>query len=191
LKAVLLLFAAIYTISIEGYTEPLNEGDDLTLMCILTPPDADIPEPVIFFTQTDSRIRQSLLSGGTYAKSNISVEDGGEYTCVAGVAEDSVTVMVLAARDSGNVAALLSSSVDKALTAPIVGLSIAALIAFMMITVCMLRKRRHSLAIKNGRYHFIYNEIFVCVFSLNSFTSLFACADMVSPIVGMDEEATL
>ena len=140
-------------LTIEGYTEPLNEGDDLTLTCKLIPPDAELDDPIsITFTQDDSSDETTVVVGRTYAKRNITTADAGEYRCEAGQLRDSVIVVITAAQDSGNLAA--QSQTDVATLAPIIGISLAAFIAFMAITVYLLYKRRYSsiYADSSGRY---------------------------------------
>jgi hypothetical protein len=133
----------------------LDEGDNLILTCILTgPPDADIPGPVLYFTHNNFTIRLPLLSGRTYAKSNISVADGGEYKCQAGDAQDSVMVEVVAAQDSGNVAALASANVEWDLIALIIGISIALFSAFVAVIFFIQRRKRRYVVEVQGKCHF-------------------------------------
>ena len=160
--------------TIEGYTDPLNEGDYLTLTCKVTPPDAQLDFPLrILFTKEGASTPRELVVGWTYSKRNVTTADGGEYRCEAGRLGESVVVEILAAQDSGNVAAQSQTNVAKA--APIIGISIAVFIVFIITTIYVLHRRRlHNQEIndeylnetdgrkyprKYASHHFFYNHM--------------------------------
>ena len=122
----------------------MAEGDDLTLICKLTPPDAELDDAIIItFMQEGSNFVTPVVIGRTYAKRNVTTADSGEYRCQAGNLGDNVTVVIINPGDSGNIAAL--SQQEVATLAPIIGISLAVFIVFMTVTIYVLSKKRAGL----------------------------------------------
>ena len=133
-------FSEKITLTIEGYVEALNEGDDLSLTCKVTPASAQLNDAIIItFTQEGLSVATLMTVGRTYAKSNVTTADAGEYRCEAGELRDNVTVIIRNTQESGNLAA--QSKTQAATLAPIIGISVAAFIAFLAATAYLLYRK--------------------------------------------------
>ena len=102
-----------------------------------------LDDPIIItFMQEGTSFVTTLVVGRTYAQSKITTADAGDYSCEAGHREDSVTVVITATGDSGNISAQDQVAIAK--LAPIIGISLAAFLAFMAIATYLLYRKKRS-----------------------------------------------